>query len=906
MMPTTAGAERRRVDSFGRLDLGLRQASDWYLWGPYVSERQWGTVREDYSADGDAWTYLPHDHARSRAYRWGEDGLAGFCDIEQRLCLALALWNGRDPILKERAFGLTGTEGNHGEDVKEYWWYRDALPSHAWNSWRYHYPQQQFPYQQLLDENRRRGKFDCEYELLDTGVFDDGYWVVNVHYVKADPTDILMTISVTNAGPETELLHVLPTLWYRNTWSWDVGTAAPTLAATATGTVAVEHPFLGDLELLAGPAPQGSGPELLFCDNETNVARLYGVTDGSRWTKDGINDHVVSGADTVNPQRRGSKCAAWYQVTVAPGATAELRLRLRRAGTGPDPATALDADFTRVVDQRRAEADEFYAELTPAAASADEAAVMRQAFAGMLWSKQFYYYEVARWLDGDPTQPRPPAQRKSGRNARWPSFEAFDVMSMPDSWEYPWFAAWDLAFHCVALVHVDPAFAKYQLLLLCREWFQHPNGALPAYEWDFSDVNPPVHAWAALEVFGIDGGRDFDFLSRIFDKLLVNFTWWVNRQDANGSNLFEGGFMGLDNIGPLDRSHLPVRGVLKQSDATGWMAGYALSMATIAAILHGSGQRPALDLVQKFLEHFAGIADALETVGTWDERDGMFYDRIEPADGDAVPVRVRSMVAMIPLLAVAVVNEQAIDESLVTDKGFAHYLRHHGLGGTKDMIAAGILRGTPGERRLLVGVADLERVRRLWQTIFDPAEFLSPHGLRSLSAYHRDHPYVLDIDGVRAGIDYEPAESTTAMFGGNSNWRGPVWFPLNYLAVTALERYHEFFGAELTIEYPTGSGSWVTLDAVASDLWERLVSIFLVGNDGSRPCFGGMGRFQSDPRWRNNLLFFEYFHGDNAAGLGASHQTGWTGLVADVIRRRHRAYPAVSEVIQRLVEGEET
>ncbi|MBV9353850.1 MAG: glucosidase [Mycobacterium sp.] len=906
-MAMTRGAERRRVDGFGRLDLGLRQASDWYLWGPYLSERQWGTVREDYSANGEAWSYLPHDHARSRAYRWGEDGLAGFCDIEQRLCLALTLWNGRDPILKERAFGLTGAQGNHGEDVKEYWWYLDALPSHAWNSWRYHYPQREFPYQQLLDENQRRGKFDLEYELLDTGVFDDDrYWIVDVSYAKADPTDVLMRVGVTNAGSDRELLHVLPTLWYRNTWSWDVGMAAPTLAATPAGTVAVEHPFLGELELLPGPAPQGGSPELLFCDNETNVARLYGITDASRCPKDGINDHVVSGADTVNPQQRGTKCAAWYRLTVDPGATLELRLRLRRAGTGPDSATALGADFTRVVDQRRAEADEFYAELTPAAASADEAAVMRQAFAGMLWSKQFYYYEVARWLDGDPTQPPPPAQRKSGRNARWRNFEAFDVMSMPDTWEYPWFAAWDMAFHCVALVHVDPAFAKYQLLLLCREWFQHPNGGLPAYEWDFSDVNPPVHAWAALEVFGIDGGRDFDFLTRIFDKLLVNFTWWVNRQDATGSNLFEGGFMGLDNIGPLDRSHLPVRGVLKQSDATGWMAGYALSMATIAAILHESGQRPALDLVLKFLEHFAGIANALETVGAWDERDGMFYDRIVLPDGEAVPVRVRSMVAMIPLLAVAVVSEQAIDESLVTGKGFAHYLRHHGLGGTEDMVAAGILRGTPGQRRLLVGVTDLGRVRRLWQTIFDPAEFLSPHGLRSLSAYHRDHPYVLDIDGVRAGIDYEPAESTTAMFGGNSNWRGPVWFPLNYLAATAIERYHEFFGAELTVEYPTGSGIRVTLDAVASDLWERLVSLFLVGRDASRPCFGGVERFRTDPRWRNNLLFSEYFHGDNGAGLGASHQTGWTGLVADVIRRRHRAYPPVSQVIQQLVEGQET
>jgi len=510
---------------------------------------------------------------------------------------------------------------------------------------------------------------------------------------------------------------------------------------------------------------------------------------------------------------------------------------------------------------------------------------------------------VARWLDGDPAQPPPPAQRQSGRNARWRSFEAFDVMSMPDSWEYPWFAAWDLGFHCVALVHVDPAFAKYQLSLLCREWFQHPNGALPAYEWDFTDVNPPVQAWAALEVFALDGGGDLDFLSRIFDKLLVNFTWWVNREDADGSNVFEGGFMGLDNIGPIDRSHLPVHGTLEQSDATGWMATYALSMATIAAILHGSGQRPALDLVQMFLEHFAEIADALATVGVWDEQDGLFYDRIVLPDGSAVPIRVRSMVSMIPPLAAAVVNEEAIDQSLVNDKRFADYLRRHGMESTQDMVAAGILRGDPGKRRLLVGVTGLDRVTRLCRTLFDPDEFLSPHGLRSLSAYHRRHPYVLDIDGVQAGIDYEPAESTTAMFGGNSNWRGPVWFPLNYLVATSLERYHEFFGDDLTIEYPTGSGNNVTLDAVAADLWQRLVSIFLVGSDGMRPCFGGVQRLQTDPRWHDNLQFHEYFHGDNAAGLGATHQTGWTGLVADVIRRRHRACPTVSEVIQRLVRG---
>jgi hypothetical protein len=906
-MMVARSAERQRIDGFGRLDLGLRQASDWYLWGPYLSERQWGTVREDYSADGDAWTYLPHDHARSRAYRWGEDGLAGFCDIEQRLCLALTLWNGRDPILKERAFGLTGKEANHGEDVKEYWWYLDALPSHAWNSWRYHYPQRAFPYQQLLDENRKRGKLDPEYELLDTAIFDDDrYWVVDVSYAKADPTDILMAISVTNVGPDPDVLHVLPTMWFRNTWSWDNGVTAPTLAATETGAVAVEHPFLGPLEMLAGPEPDGAEPELLFCDNETNLQRLYGVSKGSRWPKDSINDHVVAGANTVNPERRGSKCAVWYTVSVPPGETVELRLRLRPAAGASDRATALGTDFTRVVAQRRAEADAFYGELTPSAASTDEAAVMRQAFAGMLWSKQFYYYDVPRWLEGDPAQPPPPPERHHGRNVRWRSFEAFDVMSMPDTWEYPWFAAWDLAFHCIALVHVDPAFAKYQLSLLCREWFQHPNGALPAYEWDFSDVNPPVQAWAALEVFAIDGGRDFDFLSRIFDKLLVNFTWWVNREDANGSNLFEGGFMGLDNIGPLDRSHLPVQGLLEQSDATGWMAGYALSMATIAAILDGSGQRPAFDLVQKFLEHFAVIAEALETVGLWDDADGLFYDRLLLPDGSAVPVKVRSAVAMIPLLAAAVVNEEAIDRTLVTDKMFADYLRRHGLGGTTQMADAGILRGQPGRRRLLVGVTGIDRARRVCRSLFDPAEFLSPHGLRSLSAYHRDHPYVLDVEGLQAGIDYEPAESTTAMFGGNSNWRGPVWFPLNYLAATALERYHEFFGDELTIEYPTGSGTEVTLDVVAADCWERLVSLFLVDNDGRRPCFGDVERMQTDPRWRNNLTFHEYFHGDNGAGLGASHQTGWTGLVADVIRRRHRAYPTASEIIQRLVQGDET
>jgi hypothetical protein len=897
------GAERERVEGLTGPAAEEEPAGGWYLWGPYLSERQWGTVREDYSADGGAWGYLPHDHARSRAYRWGEDGLAGFSDLEQRLCLALALWNGRDPILKERPFGLTGPQGNHGEDVKDYWWYLDAVPSHAWNRWRYHYPQAAFPYGDLVSENGRRGRHDPEYELLDTGVFDqDRYWIVEVRYAKASPTDLLMSVQVTNAGPDQELLHVLPTAWFRNTWSWDPAAPRPQLAATGDAAVAVHHPSLGSLELLAAPGPDGTGPTLLFCDNESNLQRLYGVPAARPYPKDGINDHVVSGAATVDPARSGTKCAAWYRVAVAPRSTVELRLRLRPTGSTPDAVTALGADFERVVTARRAEADEFYAELTPEAASPDEAMVMRQAFAGMLWSKQLYYYQVASWLDGDPGQPLPPASRRTGRNARWRSFDAFDVMSMPDKWEYPWFAAWDLAFHCVALAHVDPAFAKQQLLLVCREWFQHPNGALPAYEWDFGDVNPPVQAWAALEVFAIDGGRDLDFLSRVFDKLLINFTWWVNREDADGSNLFEGGFLGLDNIGPLDRSHLPVGGVLEQADATGWMAAYALVMTTIAAILHRSGRRPALDLVHKFLEHFAEIRDAMERQGMWDETDGLFYDRIVTPGGGVVPVRVHSMVGIIPVLAVAVIDEQLLDRAVAPGKQFAKFLDRQGLRDPEKLAEAGVLRGEPGRRRLLTGAVGVERVMRLFRRLFDPEEFLSPYGLRALSAFHRDHPYTLEVEGVRATVDYEPAESTTDLFGGNSNWRGPLWFPLNFLAASALQRYHRFFGDDLTVEYPTGSGRRLTLAAAADDLWGRLVSIFLVGPDGRRPCFGWVDRLQRDPNWKDNLVFNEYFHADNAAGLGASHQTGWTGIVADVIRRRHGAVPSIDDVVRTLGE----
>jgi len=887
------GAERKRIESLGQLENGLRQAGDWYLWGPYVSERQWGTVREDYSANGTAWEYLSHDHARSRAYRWGEDGLAGFCDVEQRLCLGLALWNGRDPILKERVFGLTGNQGNHGEDAKDYWWYLDATPSHSWNRWRYHYPQSEFPYARLVEENAARSKHDPEFELLDTGVFDDDrYWIVEAHYAKADAFDVLLTVEVTNAGPEADTLHVLPTAWYRNTWAWEVDADVPELRAAADGETRIEteHPFLGPLELVADDGPDGEAPELLFCDNETNGERVFGTAGASRHPKDGINDHVVSDAATVNPERRGTKTAFHYQVTVGAGETVELRVRLRPRGSRTSPWK----DFDDVTALRRAEADEFYADLTPPACPDDEANVMRQAFAGMLWGKQFYYYDVQRWLAGDPTQPVPPASRRGGRNAHWINFEAFDIMSMPDPWEYPWFAAWDSAFHCIALAHVDPAFAKYQLTLLCREWFQHPNGALPAYEWSFDDVNPPVQAWAALQVFAIDGARDIAFLSRIFDKLLLNFTWWVNRLDADGSNVFEGGFLGLDNIGPIDRSHLPSGYVLEQADATGWMAAYALTMAGIAAVLNRT-LRPATDLIVKFLEHFSLIANALDQQGLWDDEDGFYYDQLRRPDGSRVPVKVRSMVGVLPLMAFAVVDETAIERARTMGKHFARLLERHDA--RRAVLGEGIAR----DGVTLIGVVGAPHLLRIFHGLFDEAGFLSPYGLRALSQWHRDHPFELDMGGYVTSVDYEPAESSTGMFGGNSNWRGPVWFPVNYLVVDAMFRYARYFGDELTIEYPSGSGEQRTFAEVGEDLRGRLISLFVRGDDGRRPCHGWVEKLQTDPAWRDNITFNEYFHGDNGAGLGATHQTGWTGIVADLIRRHRGAdIPTLGELLSRL------
>jgi len=884
--------ERERMHDAGQPEQGLESASPWYRWGPYLSERAWGTVREDYSTDGDAWAYLPHDHARSRAYRRGEDGMAGISDVFSRLCLSLALWNGQDPILKERMFGLTNEEGNHGEDAKEYWWYLDALPSSAWLRWRYHYPQVAFPYADLVAENARRSRLEPEYELLDTGAFDKGYWIVEVQYAKAEPDDILMRVVVRNRGPEEATLHVLPTLWFRNTWSWDPGAQRPSLGASADGrTIEATHRELGAYSLVVGDAPDGSRPGLLFCDNDTNAARLYGASDGPAYPKDGINDHVVGGAATVNPARTGTKAAAWYRLTVPADGRAEVRLRLRAdrsvtatvAALGPAEPDLLGDAFAATMVERETEADEFYAGLRRADATDEEARIMRQAFAGMLWGKQTYFYNVSRWLDGDAVGPPPPVERLTGRNAGWRHLDAADILSMPDKWEYPWFAAWDLAFHTVALAHVDPAFAKYQLLVLCREWFLNPNGALPAYEWNFDDVNPPVHAWAALRVWEIDGRTDDAFLERIFHKLLMNFTWWLNREDAEGSDLFSGGFLGLDNIGAFDRSHLPVGGRLEQSDATAWMSFYSISMLRIALTL-AEHDRTYEDLTTTFLEHSVRIAVAMNRCGLWDDEDGFFYDALRLPDGSTVPIKVHSMVGLIPILPAAIVPESYIGRSVELGKHFARFIANLGLTDER-LRGGGFLMGKPGMGEMLFSVVAPVRLERVLREVLAEDAFLSPYGLRGLSRRHLEAPFLLDLDGSVASVDYEPGESTSGMFGGNSNWRGPVWFPLNYLVIESLHHWDDWFGDEFTVEYPTGSGRRVRLIDVGHDLARRLVAIWLPDADGRRPVHGSYERFWTDPEWRDLLLFHEYFQGDTGAGIGASHQTGWTGLVAHLLCR---------------------
>jgi len=850
------------------------------MWGPYLSMRQWGTVREDYSADGTAWEYFPHDHARSRAYRWSEDGLGGVSDRSQHCCLSFAFYNGADPILKERIFGLTSNEGNHGEDAKELWWYEDSTPTHSYLRWRYLYPIEAYPYEDLVEQNRARSRADPEYELEDTGVLDAGsYFDIVAEYAKATPDDLSITLSVTNCSKRSATLHVLPTLWFRNVWSWgidDPRSEQPALTRHGDATIAAHHRILGERQLT------GSGaPKVLFCDNETNTTRVFGTAPATPYPKDGIADHVLHGTTTVDPQGRGTKAALRATLRVPAGGTGELRLRLTAETSAPPPT--FDApSFDVTMRDREAEADEFYASLTPADATQDETSVMRQAFAGMLWSKQFYHYDVERWLEGDPAGPPPPGERQTGRNAGWWHLDNHDVISMPDTWEYPWYASWDLAFHCVTLAHVAPEFAKAQLLTLCREWYMHPNGQLPAYEWAFGDVNPPVHAWAALRVFEIDGSRDFAFLRRILSKLMINFTWWVNRKDAAGNNVFEGGFLGLDNIGPIDRSAgLPSGAILEQADGTSWMAMYCLDLFQISLVL-AKQDTVYEDVAVKFFEHFAYIADAMFSQGLWDEEAGFFYDVLQLAGGERTPLEVRSIVGLLPLCATTTLTAATLEKLPWYAEHFEWFLAN------KPRYASHVAHsGTTGDHhRHLLSIVDPDRLRRVLAVMLDEDEFLSPHGLRALAASHREHPFTLHIDGITASVDYEPGESTTALFGGNSNWRGPIWFPVNYLLIEALHRFGEYLGDDFTVECPTRSGTLMSLHQVADELTRRLVSIFLDDEDGRRPVFGDAERFQGDPLLHGFIPFHEYFHGDTAKGLGASHQTGWTGLVADFVARR--------------------
>ena len=886
--------EKRLQEDRDSGDLWMR----WRHWGPYLSERAWGTVREDYSPDGTAWEYFPHDMARSKVYRWNEDGLLGICDQRQHLCFALALWNGKDPILKERPFGLTGNEGNHGEDVKEYYYFLDSTPTHSYMKALYKYPQAAFPYAQLVEENRRRGKHDPEYELIDTCVFaDNRYFDVFVEYAKAAPEDILIRISVVNHGPEAADLDLLPTLWFRNTWCWGEDDRRPQLRRDATESrgnrIAIlgEHPILGLRRLYC--LVDGSGPELLFTENETNSARLYPPNgqNTTAYVKDAFHDYIVHGLHAaINPEGFGTKAATRYHLVLPPGETRTIRLRLTDAALSPD---ALDAPFEALFRQRQEEADAFYATVAPEGVSEDADRVQRQALAGMLWSKQYYHYNVRTWLQGDRTQPAPPPQRCAGRNHNWTHLDNARVMSMPDTWEYPWYAAWDLAFHCIPLALVDTDFAKGQLLLLLREWYMHPNGQLPAYEWAFGDVNPPVHAWAAMRVYQIErrmrGEGDRNFLERVFHKLLLNFTWWVNRKDAEGRNVFQGGFLGLDNIGLFDRSKpLPTGGYLDQSDGTSWMAMFCLNMLAIALELAGE-DKAYEDVATKFMEHFFYIAHAMnnrpgtqgDEVDMWDEADGFYYDVLHQPDGSHYFLRVRSLVGLIPLLAVETLESDLL-EKLPDFRSRLEWFLMHRLDICVD-IASVTKMGM--ESRRLFSVVNAERLRQILTRMLDENEFLSPTGLRSLSRFHQANPFQLTLDGMTYSIDYEPAESTTGLFGGNSNWRGPVWFPLNYLIIEALQKYDYYYGSTFKVEFPTGSGNLLTLWEVSVELSRRLIRTFQQDESGRRPVFGGNQTFQTDPHWRDYIPFHEYFHGDTGAGLGASHQTGWTGLVAKLIQQ---------------------
>jgi hypothetical protein len=859
----------------------------WKKWGPYLSERQWGTVREDYSPNGTAWEYFPHEHARYRAYRWGEDGIAGVSDRTQNLCLSLALWNGRDPILKERLFGLSNSEGNHGEDVKELYYYLDGTPTHSYLKMLYKYPQAEFPYARLVQENRERGNDRPELELPDTGVFDDNrYFDVIVEYAQGAPDDILMRVTAFNRGPDPATIHLLPQLWFRNTWSWRQGVSKPVIVGVDETETLAEHKALGTYRLYAD-----GGPDWLFSENETNVRALYGA-EATGYFKDAFHARVVNGnTAAVNPGRRGTKAAAWYRLQVPPGGHREIRLRLRR-----EPASLPFADFDQVLARRKAEADEFYARVQDGLASADARLVQRQAFAGLIWSKQFFYYDVPEWLHGDPGQPAPPEARRHGRNWEWQHLNNADVISMPDKWEYPWYAAWDLAFHMIPFALIDPGFAKRQLLLLTREWYMHPNGQIPAYEWAFGDVNPPVHAWAAWRVFQIDrahnpaqnGGKgDLEFLERIFHKLILNFTWWVNRKDTEGRNVFQGGFLGLDNIGVFDRSsQLPTGGHIDQSDGTSWMAMYSLNLMRIALEL-AQHNRVYEDIATKFFEHFLHIAEAMTNVGEsdiglWDDQDKFYYDVLHLPDGSMQPLKVRSMVGLIPLFAVETLEPELLEKLPEFRQRMEWFLNYRP--DLASLVSHWEVDGK-GQRRLL-SLLRGHRMKRLLSRMLDETEFLSDYGVRALSKYHADHPYVFRVNGMDLSVRYQPAESDTGLFGGNSNWRGPVWFPVNFLIIESLQKFHHYYGDDFKVECPTGSGRYVTINEVADEISRRLTRIFLRGPDGRRPVFGQDHRQQDDPDFRDYLLFYEYFHGDNGRGVGASHQTGWTALVAKLLQPR--------------------
>jgi hypothetical protein len=865
-----------------RLHDDREQGRPWRQWGPYLSERQWGTVREDYSPGGTAWKYLPHDHARSRAYRWGEDGLGGICDLKQRLCLALALWNGRDPILKERLFGLDNTEGNHGEDVKECYYFLDAAPTYSYLKMLYKYPQAEFPYRALVEENGRRGMDAPEFELLDTGIFDDDrYFDIFIAYAKANPDDLLMRLTICNRGPDEASLHVLPQLWFRNIWSWSGAAERPSLSLR-DGAIAAHHAELGDRWCYAD-----GGPTWLFCENDTNVRQLFGAS-AAGYFKDAFHEYLIAGRqEAVNPEHRGTKAGAHYTLSLPAGGTTVVRLRLAN--------TSLRAPFDGfddVIAQRQSEADAFYDRLQEDLHDPEARRVQRQALAGLIWNRQFYYYDVPQWLEGDPAQPPPPPERWQGRNHDWTHLNNADVLSMPDNWEYPWYAAWDLSFHCIPLALIDVDFAKEQLVLLGREWYMHPNGQMPAYEWALGAVNPPVQAWAAWRVFQIDrkrhgGPGDLRFLERVFLKLLLNFTWWVNREDAQGRNVFQGGFLGLDNIGVFDRSApLPTGGYINQADATSWMAMYCLNLMRIALELAGTNLAYE-DIATKFFEHFLYIAKAMTDIGgaglgLWDEEDQFFYDALSLPDGSMIPLKVRSMVGLAPLFAVETLEPELLRKVPAFTQRLEWFLNYRP--DLAELVSHWTVAGR-GERRLL-SLLRGHRMKALLRRMLDETEFLSDYGVRALSRYHLDHPYVFVTGDTKLTVRYEPGESESGTFGGNSNWRGPIWFPANYLIIESLQKFHHYYTDDFKIECPTGSGKYVTIAGVAQEVTRRLSRLFLPDEHGARASLGPHPKLRDDPHFRDYVLFHEFFHGDTGQGLGASHQTGWTALIAKLLQPR--------------------